>query len=166
MYIQFPALKKQEPRWEILYAEKKQNFIKFLNEGTVQLMPGAKEFILALKEADLKRCVVTHSPLELISLIRKQNPVLDTIPYWITREDYNHPKPQPECYMKAIELFATPEDRVIGFEDTPRGITALLPTRAKPVMISSMSYPEIPQLLKQGMSHYSSFFQFMDNKPQ
>lgn len=161
LYKQFPQLMKKQPIWETLYLEKKRLFIEFLQEGKVPLMPGVEEFLLALQSANVKRCVVTHSSIELISPIRKQNPILDTIPNWITREDYTHPKPHSECYLRAIERFAEPNDRIIGFEDTPRGITALLPTRAKPVMISSLHYPETPNLLEKGASLYSSFHEFM-----
>lgn len=162
LYITFPKLLKQEPNWDVLYAEKKRAVIKLFKEGAVHLMPGADALLKALQEANIPRCVVTHSADELVSLVRSQNPILNSIPNWFTREHYSHPKPNPECYEKAISIFAKPNDNVIGFEDTPRGLRALLGTRAKPVLICSAEYPEIASFKAQGASHYSSLSDLQD----
>lgn len=157
IYIQFPDLVSQEPSWDVLYGEKKAAIIKLLNEGAVHPMVGVEKLLLALQKADITRCVVTHSPAELIEVVRKKNPILNTIPHWLTREQYTHPKPHSECYIKAIEKWAKPEDRVIGFEDTPRGLTALMGTRAEAVLITPIKYPEIPNFVRDGAKYYPSF---------
>lgn len=157
IYAKFPLLHAQEPNWQVLYAEKKSALLKLLRQGSACLMPGVHSLLQALQKANIKRCVVTHSSDDLVSIIRKQYPILDTIPFWVTREHYTHPKPSSECYLKAIELFAKPQDRVIGFEDTPRGLRALLGTLAKPVLVCQAKYPEIPAFLQAGVTHYESF---------
>lgn len=156
IYAHLPKLKLQEPDWDVLYAEKREAILELLNQGIVHLMPGVAELLEALRKAKIKRCVVTHSPDTLIHAIRKQNPLLDTIPNWITRENYTHPKPDPECYLTAINRFALPEDHIIGFEDTPRGLQALLRTRAKAFLICQANYPEIPSFIQKGVQHYRS----------
>lgn len=138
LYATFPGLQKQEPNWEILYQEKKKAYMNLLLSGEIKLMPGVEPLLQVLSETGIRRCVVTHSPIEQISIIRKYQPLLDTIPFWVTREDYSHPKPHPECYRKAISLYAKPEDRVIGFEDSPRGLRALLGSSARGVLVSSL----------------------------
>lgn len=157
IYAKFPKLQEMEPDWSVLYAEKKKAIMELLHEGAVHLMPGVEVFLKALQEKGVKRCVVTHSPDELVNLVRKKNPILDSIPNWITRHDYAHPKPNPECYLKAIALFANPGDRVIGFEDTPRGLQALMGTAAKPVLVCRADYPEIPDFVNKGVVHIPSF---------
>jgi len=157
LYDKFPKLKDSEPNWDVLYAEKKQAVIDLVNAGAVHLMPGVEKMLTSLHEAKIKHCVVTHSPDELVNAVRKQHPVLNTIPYWLTREHYTYPKPHPECYLKAIEIYAKENEKVIGFEDTPRGLRALLETRAKPVLICQANYPEIPSFLKRGVLHYPTF---------
>ena len=151
IYEEFPALLKEEPRWaKALYLEKKQAYMELLQEGAVKLMPGACELLLALKEANIKRSVVTHSPSEQIDSIRQQLPVLNTISEWFTREHYTRPKPDPECYIKAIQKMALENEKVIGFEDTPRGIKALQGSRAQVVMICSSDYPGLKDVSKEG----------------
>lgn len=141
LLAEFPAL--GSVSWDILYAEKKEAYKQLLLEGKVSLMPGVKEILEFLQTNQIKRCVVTHSPSEQIEAIRLQNPILNTIPYWVTRELYTHPKPHPEAYLKAIALYAEPGDAIIGFEDTPRGLKALMGTRATPVLIShNLSFKE------------------------
>jgi beta-phosphoglucomutase len=164
IYARFPKLRKIEPSWDVLYAEKKQAIFDLLNEGAVYLMPGVEKLLKVLEETKIPRCVVTHSSDSLVSVIRKQNPILNTIPNWFTREHYTQPKPHPECYQKAIEKLAKPKDKVIGFEDTPRGLRALLATTAKAVLISQMEYPEIPSFLLSGALYYPTFDSIPDDE--
>lgn len=135
IYETFPKLYAKEPNWSLLYERKKELFAGLIQNTPVRLMPGVAHLLLALEKTNSKRCVVTHSPRSFICHIRKQNPVLDTIPHWITREDYTHPKPSPECYQTAIAKYAAPEDLIIGFEDSPRGLEALVATKATAVLV-------------------------------
>lgn len=144
IYHDLPGLYQAEPSWDILYAYKKQQVIALLENGAIELMPGVHELLTALQKANIKRCVVTHSPNALVDTLRRQHAILNTIPHWITREHYTHPKPHPEGYLLAIQKFAAPQDKIIAFEDTPRGIEALLQTRVKPILISSIIYDDIP----------------------
>ena len=163
IYADYPLLTEQGLSWDVLYSEKKQAIFNLLNEGYVHTMPGVESLLLKLEQANIKRCVVTHSSYELVNIVRKKNPILNTIPFWITREDYKNPKPDSECYLKAISTLAKETDQVIGFEDTPRGLTALMGTRATSVLICQANYPEIPQLLENGALHFRSFERIPDN---
>ncbi len=157
LYIEYPILHTQVPNWNHLYLNKKQAILELVKEGLVQLMPGVESFLYTIQAQKIKHCVVTHSPLKLIETIRQQHTILQNIPYWITREDYEHPKPHAESYLKAIEKYALEQDKVIGFEDTPRGIWSLLGTKAQPVLICQTAYPEIPTLIQSGVRHFPSF---------
>lgn len=159
IYAEFPDLKAQEPDWQVLYEEKKRLFLALLEEKAVTLLPGVSELLLALQKADIKRCVVTHSAAVLIDKIRSCNPILDTITHWITREDYTTPKPSPECYQTAINRLGQAHDRIIGFEDSPRGLHALLATDATPILICPPDAGFLKKTLKQNahVRYYPSF---------
>lgn len=157
IYAEYPELYAQESNWHVLYDEKKQAFMQLLEEGNVPLMPGVADLLYALEQANIPRCVVTHSAFPLIQTIRNQNPILDTIPNWITREDYSHPKPDPECYQVAIARLAKENDRIIGFEDSPRGLNALMKTKATPVLVCPPDYSYIQDLLVPPVKYYTSF---------
>ena len=57
-----------------------------------------------LEKAKIQRCVATNSFREQIDAIRAQLKPLQSIPHWITREDYEKQKPHPEAYLRAIQL--------------------------------------------------------------
>lgn len=166
LYELFPALHAQEPRWEVLYSEKKQAMTEQLRSGLVEMMPGAKELLGQLQSAQIPHCVVTHSPSDLVALLRQQHPILDGIPYWIARHDYSRPKPASDCYLKAIADYAQPGDNIIGFEDSPRGLRALMGTQAQAVLIAQVTYPEIPEFVLQGASHYHSLDEFINSQKE
>ena len=131
LFHHLPELKVQEPIWDILYKEKKANVIDLLNEGAVQLMPGVEDFLNALYNANINSAVVTNSPDESVNILKAQHSILNTFKHWITRKYYTHPKPHPESYLVAIELLSKPGDQIIGFEDSPRGLRALMETESK-----------------------------------
>lgn len=164
IFVEYPELQKQDPTWEVLYREKQSNMERMLREDTVSLMPGVKSLLNQIQNANINHVVVTHSPLALISVVKAQHEVLKRIPQWITRQDYTHPKPHSECYQVAVQRHSKPGDRIIGFEDSPRGITSLLGVNSKAVLIAQAAYPEIPDFIKRGVKVYSSFDQIPSNE--
>ena len=156
LYQEFPALK--EIDWHLLYAEKRAILTDSLDKGALQLMPGVEPLLNALSLKGIERCVVTHSRAEDVALIRQKLPVLNKIPHWLTREDYDHPKPHPEGYQKAMKLFLRPGGKVVGFEDTHRGLTSLLQAGvAQPVLICDSSHPQMEQPVREPVRHFVSF---------
>ena len=127
----FPSISEEE--WYRMYAQKKDTFASLL-EKKITLQPGVEDFLCQLNKENKTCVVVTNSPRAHIEIVKKKLPVLQTIPVWITREDYQKPKPHPEGYLKAIEMF--PNKRAVGFEDSPKGIQSLLQTPAKSILIS------------------------------
>ncbi len=156
IYAEFPKLFAEEPRWEVLYAEKKQAYMDLLQSGQLALMPGVAALLQALQDAEIKRCVVTNSTAEQTACIRGVLPELCSIEHWITREQYSQPKPHPECYQKAIAQLGAPQDRIIGFEDSFRGFQALSGAGAKAVMIAPRSHPQTKSL-PEDILHFESF---------
>lgn len=153
IYQEFPSL---DPNWQLLYSEKKACYLELLAAGKIELMPGIERLLQALEKANIRRCVVTNSFLEQIVLIRSQLPILQSIPHWITREDYEKPKPNPECYLRAIQLYGRAGDRIIGFEDSVRGLQALKGTSALPVLICPSHHPLLEMALEGGSVHFES----------
>lgn len=153
LYAAIPTLEKD---WERIYRDKQEAYFALAASGHIALMPGVEALLQALKKAKIQRCVVTHAMREQTLLIRSQLPVLNTIDHWITREDYGEPKPNPECYLKAIAMYGKPGDRIIGFEDSLRGLTALLGTAATAVLICPQHYPHVEIALQKGGVHFPS----------
>lgn len=153
LYWEFPDLSLDWPR---LYEAKKKAYYDLVSAGRVDLMPGVANLLTELDRLSIRRCVATNSFLEQIELIRSKIPLLQTIPHWITRENYDKQKPHPDSYLKAIELCGKPGDRIIGFEDSIRGLQALQGTPALPVLICSAKHPLL-SLVPQGTVQFDSF---------
>lgn len=156
IYAKFPDLHEQQPTWDIIYKEKKRAYLELLKSSKIELMPGVEGLLTRLARAKKNSCVVTNSLREHTDLISAEIPLLKTISHWITRENYELPKPSPECYLRAIELHEKKGDRIIGFEDTIKGLKALLKTPAQAVLISSSTAANI-QIIEEGsFIHYES----------
>ncbi len=154
---EFPKLFEKDPR-EVLYEEKKQIYIDLLKEARLEMMEGVEVLLAALSEKGIPRAVVTNSPREHIEIIKRVLPVLQTIPVWITREDYARAKPAPDGYLQAIARLGKAGDRVIGFEDSVRGIQSLKAAGVEAVLICP------PALAQVGVEHFESFTQYLTSK--
>ena len=142
--------------WNVCYSEKKEAFIHILQEKGAPLMPGANVLLKALQEKNKKCCVVTHSPRKLVDTICAQNPVLNTIEHWFCREDYTEAKPHPDGYVKAIATLAKDDEACIGFEDSKRGMQALMQTRATPVFVNALNDAARTQFQEMGVHAFKS----------
>ena len=160
VYKDFPELKRREPEWKNIYKLKRETHLKILREIEVEWMPGALELLEGLVTKGVKSVVVTHSDATQIEIIKSKLKKLSLITHWITRGDYSSPKPSPECYEVAIERYA--QGPVIGFEDSPRGLTALMGTKATPVLVTNELYPEIDSFKQLGAIHIPSLKNVFD----
>jgi beta-phosphoglucomutase len=156
IYDKFPHLIETEPSWEALYKEKKNIYENLLQGGNIQFMPGALSFLEVLQSARVNRVVVTNSTKQQVDFIKGKLPILQNIPHWITREDYIEAKPSAECYLRAIALYGKTGDHIIGFEDTVKGLTALMQTSATAVLISKSDPSHFAPLLPEGVIQYPS----------
>jgi beta-phosphoglucomutase len=160
LYRLLPELEKQEPDWAVLYQEKKALYHDLVSSQPVELMPGVEKLLNRLEQEKKDYCVVTNSNRKEVEEIKKKHPVLARIPKWFTREDYNSPKPDSECYLKAIAYYA-PKGEVAGFEDSPKGLKALLGTSAHAHLVGdALSEEERAKVSEQfgtSFSHLPSF---------
>ena len=69
--------------------------------------------------------VVTNSSSETTNIIREVFPELNKITKWSVRETYFQPKPHPESYAKATDMYYNQEKYVIGFENTNIGYESM-----------------------------------------
>lgn len=155
IYKEFPELLDINPNWMSLREEKQQIYTSFLMQKKASLMPGVETFIQMLIWKKKELFVVTNSPKNQVDLIKAHLPILEKIPTWLTREDYPNSKPKPDGYLKALSL--AKGKRHIGFEDSVKGLQALLETTITPVVILPTRYPEFKKELKDKAKFYSSF---------
>lgn len=96
----------------------------FKQTETVFFIPGAEKFLQKCLAKNVNFVIVTNTGKEVIEFIKSKQPLLHKCKI-IVREDYKEPKPNPECYKKAKELYWKGEKGIIGFENTVNGYKAL-----------------------------------------
>ena len=156
IYAQFPTLQEEMPIWEHLRQEKNRLYVELLASSKVELLKGVEELLKALQKENIKRVVVTNSSKEMTDMIKAKAKTLQTIEHFITRDDYEKPKPSPEGYLKAITLFGEKGDKIIGFEDSLRGLKALQETPATSVLIRELNDPKIESFITGDTFHFKS----------
>jgi S-adenosylmethionine synthetase len=103
--------------------ERKLWFLQTLRD--IHPFAGAEEFIRKLAGNGTNMVVVTNTTRKATEHFRECLPFLKLIPNWVCREDCSKPKPDPESFQKAVELYGKGETYRIGFENTVNGFKAL-----------------------------------------
>lgn len=90
-----------------------------------EFIPGAWEFLAELKQAGIPSAIVTSSNDQKMSQVYKAHPQLHTmVDAVLTSEHFSRSKPDPECFLKGMEILgATPQETFV-FEDSLHGINA------------------------------------------
>lgn len=105
-----------------LYAKKAQYFVDL---GTVRQIDGTADVLRILRDAGIKRVLVTGSGQD--SLLRRLNddyPMTFADDMRVTARDVSHGKPSPEPYLKGLEKAGEPAGSTIVVENAPLGVQA------------------------------------------
>ena len=101
---------------------RRQKIKEMLKFEDIKLMKNADKFIEFIVENDINHTVVTNTDRKVIEHFKQKVPILNKLKKWIVREDYDKPKPDPECYRLAL---GDRDDVVFGFENSKEGLEAL-----------------------------------------
>ena len=108
--------------------------LRFLKNTIVQdnkaallhMMPGAARLIDFIVGNNVSHAVVTNTSSKMVDYFCQRIPHLNKLSNWLTCEDYDEPKPSPDCYKTAVRLFRKTSDKyIIGIENTSIGYDAL-----------------------------------------
>lgn len=91
----------------------------------IHFIENADKFIDFIDDNHINHVVVTHTDKLVVDFFKDRVPKLKTLKNWVVREDYDRPKPHPECYGVALKLYGKDEKDIIGFENTEHGVKAL-----------------------------------------
>lgn len=112
---------KDKKTLEDIHNIKKEKYSTYLNEALINV--NLVE-ILKLLKLNCKIVVVTTASKKNTYEILQQFNILNLFDLIITQDDVNNPKPNPECYLKAIEKYGYDKKECIIFEDSKTGIEA------------------------------------------
>jgi beta-phosphoglucomutase family hydrolase len=105
---------------------KNELVLQKIKEGAVQVYPGSVEYLIAAKEAGLRRAVVSASAnckdvLEAAGIADLIEARVDGI---VAREKHLQGKPAPDTFRYGATLLDTPPENCAVFEDAQAGVAA------------------------------------------
>ena len=115
----------------------------FEHDMSYEYIPGALEFMQELKKRGIRSAIVTSSNDIKMSNAYAAHPELhDLVDAVLTSEHFSKSKPDPECFLKGMEVLgATPQETVI-FEDSFHGIAAGRASGAKVIGLATTNKRE------------------------
>ena len=94
------------------------------NMKNIRLMPHAKELLDAVKDAGKTIGLVTSSYQTTVDTVLGEHNLLKYFEFFVTREQVENPKPNPEPYLLAVNKLSIPKEEIVVVEDTSTGCTA------------------------------------------
>jgi len=105
-----------------LRKERNAMYVEMLQTGNFRI-PGVEQTLKSLKDRYIM-AVVTSSLRGHFAIIHHRTNYLCFFDLVLAREDYSKSKPEPEPYLKALELLAIDPENAVVVEDSERGIIA------------------------------------------
>ena len=107
-------------------------------------IPGALEFMQALKKTGIRSAIVTSSNDIKMSNVYAAHPELhDLVDAILTSEHFSKSKPDPECFLKGMEVLGGAPHETIVFEDSFHGIAAGRASGAKVIGLATTNKSEV-----------------------
>lgn len=106
-------------------------------------IPGALEFMQELKRKGIRSAIVTSSNDIKMSNAYAAHPELrDLVDTVLTSEHFSKSKPDPECFLKGMEVLGASPQETIVFEDSFHGISAGRASGAKVIGLATTNSRE------------------------
>lgn len=116
---------------------KEDLYRELVRKDGVRILPGARELVIALKQAGIPRAIGSSTPranLEAIFASTGLNQYFDAV---VSAEDVIHGKPAPDVFLKAAGLLGVPPASCVVFEDALFGIEAAHRAEMKVIAVAT-----------------------------
>ncbi len=106
--------------YESLSKKRRLKYSKLLETKT-ELIEGINQTLKSLHN-HYKMGIVTSSRKQHFEIIHKNTNILKYFDFVLVREDYTNSKPDPEPYLKGLEMIDVKPEECIVIEDSARGL--------------------------------------------
>ena len=111
---------------------------EFERNMSYDFLPGVERFLTELKSAGIPAAIVTSSNDKKMANVHRAHPELSgLIDRILTSEDFTKSKPDPECFLKGMEVLGGSPSETIVFEDSLHGLTAGRASGARVIGLST-----------------------------
>ncbi|MBC2187682.1 beta-phosphoglucomutase [Listeria booriae] len=100
------------------------------------ILPGIESFLKELKEAGIRTAIASAS--KNAEMILRSLGIRDQFDYVVDAAKITKSKPDPEVFLKALELLGLSADVCIGVEDAASGVDAIKDAKMRAVGIGSV----------------------------
>lgn len=98
---------------------------RFESEMDYEFIPGALDFLKTVKAAGIPSAIVTSSNNKKMEQLYKRYPDFkEMVDITLTSEHFTRSKPDPECFLKGMEMLGGTPETTIVFEDSIHGLAA------------------------------------------
>lgn len=104
----------------ILRMERNQLYSKLLEEEA-ETIDGVEQVLKQLYEK-ISMGIVTSSRKDHFDIIHNRTDLIKYFNFFLTSDDYKNTKPDPEPYLKALEISGMNKEECIVIEDSERGL--------------------------------------------
>ena len=116
---------------------------EFERNMSYDYIPGALRFMQELKDAGIRTAIVTSSNDIKMSNVYKAHPELPgLVGKVLTSEHFSKSKPDPECFLKGMEILGGSPEETVVFEDSFHGIKAGRSSGAKVIGLATTNKRE------------------------
>ncbi len=154
LILQWGGLTKTKEEQEALAAQKNDWYVDMINRMTPdEILPGAKAFLIACREAGLKTALGSASKnsgtiLDKVGIAGLFDAVIDG-------NKVSKPKPDPEVFLKGAEELGMPPAMCVVFEDAIVGVEAAKNGGMKAVGVGSPDVLYEADLVISGLNEMS-----------
>lgn len=146
-----------------LYARKAQYFVEM---GEPQMMPGAAQMLNTLRDAGITRVLVTGSGQQsILDRLDRDYPGIFAHDKRVTAHDVTHGKPDPEPYLKGLQMAGCNAREAIVIENAPLGVLAGSRSGCFTVGITTGPIPEADMTASGADIVYASMPEFVSHLP-
>ena len=105
-------------------AYEKEALFRELYHGSAQTVPGLVDFLKSLRGAGIKTAVATSAPVENLDFVIDALGLRGYFDALLNESMVTRPKPDPEIYLKAMQLLGVEPSESVVFEDSITGLSA------------------------------------------
>ena len=107
----------------------------------IEFISGAEEFLAKLSKLNIPHGIVSNAPKKFIQDVIKIKNI--KIPFFLGREDYYRPKPDPEPYLQGLKKLGfdyMERKEIVFFEDSTHGLKAGIDAGLYPIGVTSQHH--------------------------
>ncbi len=123
--LKIGKIKLSDQEKEILATQKNDYYLSFIKEiGPEEILPGAKDFLIAAKSEGLKIALGSASKNAMLILQRLE--LVDCFDVIIDGTKVFKAKPDPEVFLRGAQELGVNPDNCVVFEDAESGVEAAI----------------------------------------